>query len=389
MTISSLVETVTLTRFATTSRVISDEHGHGHPSETEQPATGALLTITDSDGDKGYCFAGADHLRPRVLNGYIRPALIGQDPLCREAIWNALYLAQRGSYGGLHNRALSYVEQALWDLAGRKLGQPSWKLAGGYRTSIPAYASTMCGDEVPGGLSSPDDYAEFAVALVAQGYRGIKLHTWMPPVSFAPSVRMDVKACAAVREAVGPDIALMVDTHHYYSRSEARYLGTELAKLDFAWMEEPMDEYSMASYKWLTDRIDLPIAGPESVEGTFRSRADWAAAGAVDILRIGVNSAGGIGAALKTCHLAEAFGMDCEIHGGGAATLVLFGAAPNARWYERGLLHPHLDFDTPPPHLHSIIDPVDADGLVQLPTAPGLGEDIDFEYISENMISIE
>lgn len=388
MITSSSIESVTLTSFTTTSRTFNDSEGHGHPTETERPATGALLTIRDSNGAEGYCFADADHLRPRVLTTYVRPALIGQDPLRREAIWNSLYRAQRGSYGGLHNRTLSYIDQALWDLAGRKLGQPAWKLAGGYRTSIPAYASTMCGDDIPGGLSSPEDYAAFAQSLVKQGYKGIKLHTWMPPVSFAPDARMDVKACAAVREAVGPDITLMVDSHHYYSRSDALYIGTELAKLDFAWMEEPMDEYSMASYKWLTDRIHLPIAGPESVEGTFRSRADWAAAGAVDILRIGVNSAGGIGSAIKTCHLAEAFGMDCEIHGGGAGTLALFGAAPNSRWYERGLLHPHLDFDTPPPHLRAVIDPIDLDGLVHLPDGPGLGEDINFEYIAQNQVSV-
>ena len=138
--------------------------------------------------------------------------------------------------------------------------------------------------------------------------------------------------------------------------------------------------------KWLVEQVDVLVAGPESVDGKFRSRAEWAASGSVDILRIGALSAGGISAALKVCALAEGFGMDCEIHGGGSGALALVGSAPNARWYERGLLHPHYDYETPPPHLHSIIDPIDTSGNVELPDLPGLGDDINFEYIEEHRI---
>lgn len=383
---SPVIDSVTMTTFSTLTRNWEDSEGHAHPSETGVPATGMLLTITDSDGFEGFSLVAGDYLREGVLNQYIRPLLVGQDPLRRDKIWNDLYLAQRGAYGRLHERALSFVEQALWDYAGRRLDQPVWKLLGGLRDSVPAYASTMCGDDVVGGLSSPDDYAAFAVDLVAKGYRAVKLHTWMPPVSFAPDARMDVRACAAVREAVGPDIVLMLDCYHWYNRSDALYIARELDKLDYAWMEEPMDEYSMSSYKWLTDQVDLPIAGPESVAGTFRSRAEWAASGAVDILRIGVHSAGGISPALKVCHLAESFGMDCEIHGGGVGSLAVLGAAANGKWYETGLLHPHLDFETPLPHLTSVVDAIDANGSVPLPTASGLGEPIDFEYIAANTL---
>jgi L-alanine-DL-glutamate epimerase-like enolase superfamily enzyme len=389
MSTENLIETITVTTFATTTRVGRDSEGHDHPSDTDLPAVGQLLTVTDSDGDSGYMLAHGDYLRPSVLASYIVPALVGEDPLRREHIWNTLYLAQRGAYGALHDRALSFVEQALWDLAGRKFGQPVWKLAGGFRTKVRAYASTMCGDEVPGGLSSPEDYAAFAEKLVAQGYTGIKLHTWMPPVSFAPDAARDIRACAAVREAVGPDIALMLDCYHWYNRSDALHIGREVGKLGFAWMEEPMDEYSMSSYKWLIDQIDLPISGPESVEGKFRSRAEWAASGSVDLLRIGANSAGGITPALKVCALAEGFGMDCEIHGGGTGGLALTGAAPNARWYERGLVHPHLDFETPPAHLNRVIDPIDSEGFVHMPTRAGLGEDINFEFIAANTIEVK
>lgn len=385
---SSVIETVTMTAFSTLARTWEDAEGHAHPTQEGVPAEGLLLTITDSEGDEGFSLVSGDYLRDAVLNKYIRPTLIGRDPLRREQIWHDLYLAQRGAYGKLHERALAPVEMALWDLAGRKLGVPVWKLVGGYRDTVPAYASTMCGDEIPGGLSSPDDYATFAVDLVAQGYKSVKLHTWMPPVSFAPDARMDVKACAAVREAVGPDVVLMLDCYHWYSRSDALYIARELDKLNYAWMEEPMDEFSMSSYKWLSDQVPLPIAGPESVDGKFRARAEWAATGAVDILRIGVNSAGGISSALKVCHLADSFGMDCEIHGGGVGSLAVLAAAHNGRWYEAGLLHPHLDSATPLPHLYSVVDAIDMDGNVAMPTAPGLGEPINFEYIEQNTVSV-
>ncbi|MFH7457033.1 enolase, partial [Pseudomonas syringae pv. tagetis] len=77
---------------------------------------------------------------------------------------------------------------------------PVHRLKGGYRDKVLAYVSTMCGDDLPGGLSTPDENGQFAEKLVKRGYKGIKLHTWMPPISFAPDPRMDVQACAAVRE---------------------------------------------------------------------------------------------------------------------------------------------------------------------------------------------
>lgn len=296
---------------------------------------------------------------------------------------------QRGSANQLTDRALAVAEQAIWDLIGRSLNVPVHKLLGGYREKVPAYGSTMCGDELEGGLSTPEEYGRFAEKLVQRGYQAIKLHTWMPPVSFAPSPKMDVKACAAVREAVGPDVALMLDGYHWYSRSDALYIGRELQKLNFAWFEEPMEEQSMDSYRWLTQNLDIDVIGPESLSGKYFSRADWVKAGACDILRAGVQGVGGIGPCMKVAALAESFGMDCEIHGNGPANLMVVGAIKNCRWYERGLLHPFLDYDEPAAYLNSIIDPMDDEGFVHLPTRPGLGEDINFSWIEQHTLSHE
>lgn len=279
------------------------------------------------------------------------------------------------------------MEQALWDLAGRALKLPVHKLIGGYRDKVPAYGSTMCGDDLPGGLSTPDEYGQFAEKLVQRGYKAIKLHTWMPPISFAPNPQMDIQACAAVREAVGPDIALMLDGYHWYSRMDALTIGKALQKLNFAWFEEPMMEDSAESYAWLAANLDIPVLGPESIAGKFHSRASWVTQKSCDILRAGVAGVGGIGPCLKVAHLAESFGMDCEVHGNGAANLAVVGAISNCRWYERGLLHPFLDYEEVPAHLNSIVDPMDADGFVHLSDRPGLGEDINFAYIEANTLS--
>jgi L-alanine-DL-glutamate epimerase-like enolase superfamily enzyme len=372
--------------FRYTSRQVRDSDGHTHPGDPHE-AHQALLTITADDGSAGYCLSPVEAVRPYLINSFLRLALIGQDPFDRERIWQDLAHWQRGSTGQLTDRTLAIADMALWDLAGRKFGVPVHKLIGAYRDKVPAYGSTMCGDEMKGGLATPEDYARFAEWLIGRGYRAIKLHTWMKPVRFAPDPRMDVKACAAVREAVGPDVPLMLDAYHGYSRSDALWLGRELQRLGFYWYEEPMNEASMSSYAWLAANLDIPIIGPESMEGKFHTRAEWIRAGACDLTRTGVHDVGGIGPSLKIIHVAEAFGMDCEVHGGGAGNLTLCAVQKNGRWYERGLLHPFLNYDEPPEYLNSRPDPMDADGFVHLSQRPGLGEDINFDYINNNLVS--
>jgi L-alanine-DL-glutamate epimerase-like enolase superfamily enzyme len=119
----------------------------------------------------------------------------------------------------------------------------------------------------------------------------------------------------------------------------------------------------------------------------FHTRAEWIKAGACDITRTGVHDVGGIGPSMKILHLAEAFGMDCEIHGGGAGNLALCAVQKNGRWYERGLLHPLYDYDAVPEYLNERPDAMDSDGFVHLSHSPGLGEDINFDYINDNLVS--
>jgi L-alanine-DL-glutamate epimerase-like enolase superfamily enzyme len=381
------IEALAVNVFTHPSRIARDSAGHAHATrDSHASARLAMLRVRTEDGTEGYAFGTPEVIRPYVMDAFVRKSLIGRNAFDREALWRTLADRQRGSAGQLTDRAVSVVEQALWDWAGRKLGLPVHKLIGGYRDKVRAYGSTMCGDDQPGGLATPEDYARFAKQLVARGYQGIKIHTWMPPIPFAPDPRMDVRACEAVREAVGPDVALMLDGYHWYGRTDALSIGRSLEKLGFAWFEEPMEEESIESYTWLAAQLTLPVVGPESLAGKFLSRAAWASSGACDVLRAGAPGVGGIGPCLKVAHLAESFGMNCEIHGNGAANLNVVGAIRNCEWYERGLLHPWIDYDATPAWLKSPTDPMDGEGFVHMPERPGLGEDIDFGYIEANTI---
>ena len=369
--------------FQCKSRVVRDSEGHTHPGP-EHDATQTLLRIVTDEGVEGYNFG----VNQRVVEGIVKPLLVGEDPFYRERIWQTLKERQRLHLGVLSDRVLSAVDLALWDLVGRALDQPVHKLLGGYRDKVPAYASTMCGDELEGGLDTPEAYAEFALQCKARGYPAFKLHTWQPPVPGAPDPKRDVAACAAVREAVGGEMPLMLDPYHYYSREEALYLGKGLEELDYYWIEEPMDEHSTSSYVWLTDQLSIPVVGPETAEGKMYTRAEWIVRGASDISRGGVGDVGGITPLMKIVHLCESFGVRMEVHGGGVGNLhVLCAMGIPGEYYERGLLHPILDHEQPSPWLNEIVDPMDEEGFVHVSQEPGLGINIDFDYIRDHKCS--
>ncbi|TCR66391.1 enolase C-terminal domain-like protein [Bosea sp. BK604] len=364
-----------------------DSEGHGHPGPTRD-ARQALLTITADDGTQGHTTCLPAYVTEDLLQSYIRPILIGRDPLMREQIWHALYKRQRGSSGQMSDRVVCAVELALWDLYGKILKQPVWRLAGGYRDKILAYGSTMCGDELEGGLATPEDYGRFAEWMVKErGYKAIKLHTWMPPIKGAPDVKLDIAACAAVREAVGPEIPLMVDPNHWYSRQDSLWLCQQLEELNYLWIEEMMEEASLSAYQWLNSKLTrLNILGPENMQGKYWTRAEWAAKGACDMIRTGVYDVGGISPSLKCAHIAEGFHMLCEVHGGGAGNMAVCASIQNTTYYERGLLHPFIDHDKPPAYLNRIDDEMDRDGYVHMRDEPGLGQDINHDYIEAHLV---
>ena len=362
------------------------------------PRTGIVQTVTTvhtDEGAQGHYFGGGSHgdedgltLSDRqYLNRRVKPLLVGQDPFDRERFWQWMFVAK------VPETVVSVIDMALWDLAGRTAGLPVYKLLGGCRDRVRAYASTYPN------VGDADAYAEHALACKRKGYRAYKIHPyyfWNPEtkesVPGRPShISWDIACCRAVREAVGDDMVLMYDPWGtYHSYEEALKVGRALEELDFFWYEHPMPEYRVESYVRLCRELSIPICSPELNSGSVFTRADWVLRGASDMSRTDVNQ-GGITAAKKTAAVCEAYGVTCEMHMSGFGNLQVLGATSEdvCRYYEKGLLAPGVDQDAPLPYVSENPDPLDADGFVRVPQKPGLGYDIVWDYIREHEVSAD
>jgi L-alanine-DL-glutamate epimerase-like enolase superfamily enzyme len=360
-----------------------------------KPRTEITQTITKiitDEGAEGYYLGGQGHgdqdgLSPAnraYIMQRIKPMIVGQDPLDRERFWQWM------SAWKIQENVMGVIDMALYDLAGRVAGMPVYKLLGGCRDKVKAYASTYPN------MDMPDNYARHALECKKQGYKAYKIHPyyyWNPDtkqsVPGRPShIKWDIKCCEAVREAVGDDMVLMYDpwgTYHIYE--EALQVGRVLERLGFVWYEHPMPEYRVAPYIKLAKALDIPILSPEIAEGNLFTRADWILREASDQSRLDVLR-GGITAVKKTVAVCEAFGVKCEVHMSGFANLQVLGSTSEdtCEWYEKGLLAPGVDYDAPLGYVKKNPDAIDSEGNVHMPTLPGLGYDIDWDYIKEHEV---
>lgn len=298
-----------------------------------------------------------------------RPRVLGQDPFEREKIWQALARIERAGY--LPIFATSAIDVALWDIAGQALGQPIWRLLGGYRTSLPAYASSAH-------LESEDAYLRELEEVRRRGYRAYKLHPFGDP-------DRDIQLCRAVRAAAGPDFALMLDPGGVYSRDDALRVGRVVQELGFIWYEEPLRDYDFTGYAELARALDIPVQVGEVVPGHAYLATEYILRGAGDHLRADVYWKGGITGVMKMAHLAEAFNMPLELHHAATplmnwANLHVACAIANCGWFEVLVPEERYDFG-----LKRYPNP-DAEGMVHAPTAPGLGAEIDWEWIQAHRV---
>ena len=354
--------------------------------------TQTLTKIITDEGAEGYYLGGRGHgdqdglliTEREAKGGRIKSLLVGQDPYDREKFWHWLWTAN------MPENLISAIDMALWDLQARALGVSIHKMLGGCRQKVKAYASTF------NNMGTIEDYVQLAVACKRIGYQAYKIHPYYfyDPVTKQrdpgrPShIEQDLEICRAVREAVGNDMVLMYDpwgTYHTYE--EAILVGRELERLNFYWYEHPMPEYRVEAYVKLSRELQIPILSPEIAAGSIYTRADWIQRGASDMSRIDVLR-GGITGCKKMVAICEAFGVRCEMHMAGFGNLQILGSTSEdiCGYYERGLLAPDFDYDTPQPYLEEICDPLDSEGYVAVPDAPGMGYKIIWDYIEENKI---
>ncbi len=365
--------------------------GHAEPLPKAELRQSVLIVHSD-EGVEGYYFGGGAHgdivglssFDQGIVLGPIRDLVIGCDPLDREMIWKWLWVAN------VPENVASAVDNALWDFAGRSAEQPVYKLLGGARNRVKAYASSYPN------IGKPEAYARHAVQCREEGYAAYKIHPhyfWNPetgqPTPGRPSnIRADIETIRLVREAVGPDYILMYDPWGtYMSLEEAIRVGRELERAGYYWYEHPMPEYRVESYVRLCRELSIPVLSPEIAAGGVFTRAEWILRGAGDMSRIDVNR-GGVTGARKTAVVCEAYGVRCEVHMSGFGNLQVLGATSEdtSEFYEKGLLAPGVDYDAPQPYLRSQCDAIDADGYVSLPRAPGMGYDVEWDYINDNLI---
>ena len=322
-----------------------------------------------------------------LVHAELAPLLVGRDARDVSALWESVYNGTRAHYVAAHGRtfpvvgrrgitisALSGIDIALWDLLGKALGQPVWRLLGGrFRDRIPAYAS--------GGWAPVGGVGKQLRQYVDRGHRAVKMRVGLQDRSVDDSAARVREA----RQALGPDVALMVDAHGTWSVREAQRFARKVADCDLAWLEEPVSPDNVDGQAEVRASTDVPIASGETEQTRFAFR-DLIAARAVDVLQPDVAIAGGITETQRICALAAAHGLTVAPHLWGGAILFASGL--------------HLAVATPcvttlefsrgeNPLLNDLVqEPFDlVDGHVRAPDRPGLGLTLNADFVRSVTVS--
>jgi L-alanine-DL-glutamate epimerase-like enolase superfamily enzyme len=365
------ISDVTLTLFAWTD-IPATQYGR-HTGKFGGASQLGLVTIRTDEGLEGHAFLGSAmrgaHMDAQSLIHYLKPLVVGQDPLDRERLYQAMWQKNRQTT----LRAIGAMDVALWDIAGKAAGLPIHRLLGSYRASAPAYASSAV-------LPTPEAYAEEAASFKSDGWTAYKIHPPTDPV-------VDIEVCRAVRRAVGDSFTVMLDSTWAYQYPEALRVGKAIEALGFHWYEDPLADDDLLSYVKLKQHLAIPILATEYTPGGLTAFAPWLVQQATDFLRGDVAVKGGITALVKAAHLAEAFHMNFEIHHGGnslnnVANLHVTMAIRNCEFFE--VLLPAGA------QKYGLVQDIEVDraGLVHAFEGPGLGAAIDFGLIEKKKTAI-
>ena len=328
----------------------------------------------------GECY-GPAAVNKALIETQYAPRVVGRDPFDVEVVWEDLYNRIK-DYGaqGFSITALSGIDIALWDIMGRATGLPVHKLIGGaHRKEILAYATGLYFIDMD---RLVEEAVEEALEYKEQGFRAIKMKIGLG------DPKLDVRRVRAVRDAIGPDIALAVDANHCFTVPQAIRLGRMLEELDLLWFEEPISPEDHDGYAQVAQALDLAVAGGEN-DFTRWGFRDVIAKKAMDIVQPDVCAAGGISEMRKIATLASAFGVECVPHAWGsaiglAATVQFLAALPDQPPAFRPI-PPMLEFEQTPNPLRDALarEPiVQRRGVVAVPDGPGLGIEVDREVLA-------
>ncbi|MGI9390109.1 MAG: mandelate racemase/muconate lactonizing enzyme family protein [Boseongicola sp.] len=355
--------------------------------------TAHLVEITTDDEVTGWgeCF-GAGNVaiaNKCIVERVIQPMIVGDDPIDRDVIWHKVYnLLRDHGQKGMPMQALSGVDIALWDIAGKVAGLPIHKLIGGaHRTEVKAYGYGMMlkRESLANHIARFEDEA---AGIKAMGFAATKMKVGLGP-------NEDIQLCEAVRKGIGDDYPFMVDANHCYTTSDAFYVGRALEELKPYWFEEPVAPEDLDGYRELRNGLSINISGGEVEFNRWGWRHILENRG-LDIAQPEVCALGGISEYLRVLALCHAHFTPVVNHVWGSAISVatnlhLLAAMPAM---PGGLFpwQPMLEFDTTDNKFRDelLVDPLDIqgqvktnDGMVKVPMDPGLGVEPDRDFIRQ------
>jgi L-alanine-DL-glutamate epimerase-like enolase superfamily enzyme len=309
------------------------------------------------------------------FNAHIRS---GGPPAPRPAAAAAFVSVPNRSGGTWPNYKAAAADICLWDILGKAVDRPIYKILGGQKDRMMAYASSQH-------LASIEDYVPDAMKAKELGFKGYKIHPGAgqhkdgPPI---PTYIGHMEEIKVLRQAMGDEFVLAHDPVQQYNRYEALKVGRLLDELDYLWFEDPIRTTDLEGLVELANALDVPLHVGEFL-ASISDFAEYIRRGAVDVVRLIADNVGGISGSMRVGLLADAFGLECTPHNWGnvldlAVHFQLELALANAYWFE--MPHPAEWADRP---YHKDKFRVDKDGYVLAPTAPGLGYPFDRDVLDK------
>ena len=328
-----------------------------------------LVEVHTADGLTGFGYASIESVRLiSAINEIIRDLeapLRGLDALCHEFVWERMYnLTVDVLHDGAANLALAAIDEALWDILGKRTGLPVWKLVGGFRDKVPAYASWTLWRH----MTNAQLEAE-AAKVAASGFRAMKLR-----LGGGRPLAEDVERAKLVRAAAGPGAALMVDALWGLTATEGMRMAEALGALGYAWLEEPVREGDLAGIARVRSVNALPIAGGERVSRVGGVAAQVAA---VDHVILDAHHLGGITPWLKAAAQVESANLPLSAHSHPAIHMHLLAGKRLGAWVEY-MPWWNVLFEDPP---------IPQDGCLHLTDKPGLGLALDERAVARFAVS--
>ena len=363
-----------------TTRIVRESSELWHaPAPTPEgycPFFDFPLTILQTDeGIDGYtmdyCPLGQGRGSAYALHDIYYHDLIGKDPMDHELIWQQLRSKQRHLYN-FRETIWSNLDVALWDIKGKKLQLPVVKMLGQVRDKVPCYATCP-----PQAITTVEQIAEQVTEKLKRGFQGIKLQ-------LSGGSALDVPRLQKAREVAGRNYPLMVDSSAMLTFEDALKIGYELDNLHYEWFEEPFPDAHIIQLKKLSHAIKTPVLAAETV-GLFEL-PHYMANGAIDIIRGDVHNKSGITGVMKAIAMCEMMGYELEIHTASAplldiANLHVACATRLSRFCESH--HPLFRFGIKDNPLE-----IDKDGFQHCPSKPGLGVEIDWDWIDDHTVEV-